>query len=117
MTDLDEELCKVNLELAQIEEDLNSLYERQQELVSYKDALEKTRLHVSGGNVAGDCALSVQGEADLITYSGSNFPWSDELTRLANHYWGISAFRHLQRDIMNAVLSKRDALVILPTGR
>jgi ATP-dependent DNA helicase RecQ len=39
-------------------------------------------------------------------------PLEDALAR----YWGYTAFRPLQRDAMDAVLTGRDSLVVLPTG-
>ena len=39
-------------------------------------------------------------------------PLEDVLAR----YWGYSSFRPLQRDAMDAVLSGRDSIVVMPTG-
>ena len=39
-------------------------------------------------------------------------PLEDALAR----YWGYSSFRPLQREAMEAVLERRDSLVVLPTG-
>ena len=39
-------------------------------------------------------------------------PLEDVLTR----YWGYNSFRPLQREAMDAVLSGRDSIVVLPTG-
>ena len=33
-----------------------------------------------------------------------------------SRYWGYTSFRPLQREAMDAVLSGRDSLVVLPTG-
>ena len=33
-----------------------------------------------------------------------------------SRYWGYSTFRPLQREAMDAVLSGRDSIVVLPTG-
>ena len=41
-----------------------------------------------------------------------NSPLEDALAR----YWGYSTFRPLQREAMEAVLARRDSLVVLPTG-
>jgi ATP-dependent DNA helicase RecQ len=41
-----------------------------------------------------------------------NSPLEDALAR----YWGYSTFRPLQREAMEAVLERRDSLVVLPTG-
>jgi ATP-dependent DNA helicase RecQ len=41
---------------------------------------------------------------------------SDPLLPLLEQYWGYTSFRPLQREAMQAVLDRRDSLVILPTG-
>ncbi|HVC19520.1 MAG TPA: DNA helicase RecQ [Vicinamibacterales bacterium] len=39
-----------------------------------------------------------------------------DLAQVLQRYWGYSAFRPLQREAMEAVLGKRDSLLVLPTG-
>lgn len=41
---------------------------------------------------------------------------SDPLLPILEQYWGYTSFRPLQREAMEAVLTGRDSLVILPTG-
>jgi ATP-dependent DNA helicase RecQ len=41
---------------------------------------------------------------------------SDELLTILETYWGYTSFRPLQRDAMDAILAKRDSVVVLPTG-
>ena len=31
-------------------------------------------------------------------------------------YWGHNEFRHIQKDIIESVLNKKDALALIPTG-
>ena len=38
------------------------------------------------------------------------------LNQILEKYWGYSSFRPLQREAMDAVLSNRDSLLVLPTG-
>ena len=38
------------------------------------------------------------------------------IDELLHHYWGYTAFRPLQREAIQAVLDRRDSLVVLPTG-
>ncbi len=40
----------------------------------------------------------------------------DVLTGILERYWGYASFRPLQREAMEAVLSDRDSLLVLPTG-
>ena len=35
---------------------------------------------------------------------------------ILHQYWGYTAFRPLQREAIEAVLARRDSLVVLPTG-
>src|SRR5450759_1756241 len=41
---------------------------------------------------------------------------SSALQDAISRYWGYTTFRPLQREAMEAVLSGRDSLVVLPTG-
>jgi ATP-dependent DNA helicase RecQ len=41
---------------------------------------------------------------------------SPPIEGLLHQYWGYNAFRPLQREAIDAVLSRRDSLVVLPTG-
>jgi ATP-dependent DNA helicase RecQ len=38
------------------------------------------------------------------------------LPDILEQYWGYSSFRPLQREAMEAVLARRDSVVVLPTG-
>ena len=38
------------------------------------------------------------------------------LSEALERYWGYTSFRPLQRDAMDAILSNRDSIVVLPTG-
>src|SRR5213083_189503 len=38
------------------------------------------------------------------------------LTDALERYWGYTSFRPLQREAMDAILSGRDSVVVLPTG-
>jgi len=45
-----------------------------------------------------------------------NFRSAMTLNEILKQYWGYKQFRPLQEDIMNALLKKKDALAIMPTG-
>ena len=59
--------------------------------------------------VSGFCAM---GAAVGSSHQLPTSPLEDALAR----YWGYSSFRPLQREAMEAVLERRDSLVVLPTG-
>jgi bloom syndrome protein len=53
---------------------------------------------------------------ELSFYSGS-FPWDDELLQINNDVFGNkNGFRTYQLEAINAVMSRHDVFVILPTG-
>src|SRR5262249_48487617 len=39
-----------------------------------------------------------------------------DLQQVLERYWGYTTFRPLQREAMDAILSRRDSLVVMPTG-
>ena len=41
---------------------------------------------------------------------------SDDLIHVLERYWGYTSFRPLQREAMDAILARRDSVVVLPTG-
>ncbi|CBZ55457.1 hypothetical protein NCLIV_058800 [Neospora caninum Liverpool] len=49
-------------------------------------------------------------------WSSRDFPWTPALEKAALRFFGIQDFRFNQREVMNTVLSSRDALLIMPTG-
>lgn len=46
----------------------------------------------------------------------TDFPWSGKLDSLRDNVFRISSYRPLQRQVMNATLSGRDCILIMPTG-
>ena len=50
--------------------------------------------------------------AKRITMASGNETYRDILEK----YWGFTAFRPLQEDIIDSVLSGRDTLGLMPTG-
>eukprot|EP00796_Vickermania_ingenoplastis_P008054 gene8055-5607_t len=49
-------------------------------------------------------------------FTGERFPWSSELRQMMRDVFGLHGYRARQLEIMNAILSQRDVLVLLPTG-
>jgi predicted nuclease with TOPRIM domain len=60
---------------------------------------------------------SIQSAASrLKTDWAGRFDWSDKVEALMRHPFKLAEFRPLQLEIINAALSGRDVLVVLPTG-
>jgi bloom syndrome protein len=52
----------------------------------------------------------------FINWGDTSFSWSNKLDQALKQCFGLQSFRPLQREAINACMSKRDVLVILPTG-
>lgn len=66
-------------------------------------------------------ALSTVSLAEVVInpiedFKRENFPWSDDLRRTMRELFGLHEYRSMQLEVMNACLSQRDVLVLLPTG-
>jgi len=54
--------------------------------------------------------------AHVNYWTNTKFEWSDKLLPTMDHFFGYRVFRSNQKAIINAVLSKRDVFVCMPTG-
>eukprot|EP01006_Ploeotia_vitrea_P000505 TRINITY_DN103169_c0_g1_i1.p1 TRINITY_DN103169_c0_g1~~TRINITY_DN103169_c0_g1_i1.p1 ORF type:complete len:957 (+),score=68.36 TRINITY_DN103169_c0_g1_i1:221-2872(+) len=61
------------------------------------------------------CAPTPQ-EEDIAMWNNDNFEWSEPVRGLMKTQFGISSYRPLQREIINAFMSGKDCFVLLPTG-
>ncbi|XP_031482944.1 ATP-dependent DNA helicase Q-like 2 isoform X2 [Nymphaea colorata] len=104
------ELLLVEQQLQEVQDQIKllldkqeKLYERQSDL---KVLLEECKAH--GGS---DATVSVSNE----NWSGQ-FEWDGRAEDIRFNIFGISAYRANQREIINAVMSRRDVLVIMAAG-
>jgi RecQ family ATP-dependent DNA helicase len=49
-------------------------------------------------------------------WTSEDFPWTNNLHKLNSEVFGNKHFRQNQREVINAVLSRRDVFVCMPTG-
>ena len=80
------------------------LQERKQLLQSQMDSLQEAR----------DQRESAQLEA--VDWEGGRFEWSTEMTSVLKSRFKLDSFRSLQASTINATLSGKDAILIMPTG-
>lgn len=52
----------------------------------------------------------------LTTFGTERFPWDDEVMRVLRSKFQLSSFRKHQKEAINATLSGKDVLVLMPTG-
>lgn len=55
-------------------------------------------------------------KAKSIDYSKGNYEWSERMKVLLNQVFKLEAFRGCQEGIINATMSGRDVVAVLPTG-
>lgn len=98
-----EELRLVETKLSEVERQLEALEEERATLLSRRMALKET---VEARDVAGE-----------TDWSSDAFPWSNDVLRLKQEVFGISApWRPDQKEIINATLSGVDTFVVMRTG-
>lgn len=103
MTDPSHELAKVCQELEQVEQQIESLLEVQSKLLQKKTQLKQLIRDDAKQDKSRD-------------WEKTEFPWSKKLIEVRSSVFGINAFRPLQLQTMNATLSGKDCILIMPTG-
>jgi len=99
-----DELAAIDHELSQIQNKMNALNDRKEYLLGRKQALkDKLMLKKSAAISSRD-------------WEGTNFPWSKDVKKVLQEKYKIKEFRPFQLSAINAVLSKEDTILIMPTG-
>ncbi|CAL5053851.1 unnamed protein product [Urochloa decumbens] len=108
---IEEELFLVESQLHEIQGEIKTLLDRQEELYErqsqLKALLEVSKISTNKSN----CESSVT----LEDWSGS-FPWDSQADDTRFNVFGINSYRSNQREIINAVMSGKDVLVIMAAG-
>eukprot|EP00850_Spirogloea_muscicola_P005375 SM000024S07837 [mRNA] locus=s24:828308:834278:+ [translate_table: standard] len=119
--ELEGELQAVEAELLGLQETLDGLFAEQDRLLQRRDAIAEA-LAATAGSPSGPApprkataAAAAKQEPASADLAGA-FPWDADVERARKDLFGISAFRPHQREIINAVLDKRDVFVIMPAG-
>jgi len=101
-TDSRDELNSVMEELTQLDQQIDHLVARRNKLLKRKKKLEKV--------------LNPDVPANPKVWDKTDFSWSAHVDHVRNTLFGIQSFRPLQLEVINAVLSGVDCIVIMPTG-
>ncbi|KAK6137198.1 hypothetical protein DH2020_029063 [Rehmannia glutinosa] len=105
------ELLGVEMELQDVQEQIKVLLDQQEKLYERQSELKALLEHKESSRSHGDGEASVSVE----NWSGP-FEWDSEADDVRFNVFGISAYRANQREIINAVMSGRDVLVIMAAG-
>ncbi|XP_057799121.1 ATP-dependent DNA helicase Q-like 2 isoform X1 [Salvia miltiorrhiza] len=105
------ELLGVEMELQDVQEQIKALLEQQENLHERQSELKALLEHNESSRSHGGDEASVSVE----NWSGS-FEWDSQADDVRLNIFGISAYRANQREILNAIMSRRDVLVIMAAG-
>lgn len=109
--DLLEELLNVELELQDVQDEIKRLLDKQEKLYEKQSELKAVLESYQGleNPEKENAALQVE------NWSGS-FEWDNEADDIRFNIFGIPTYRANQREIINAIMSGRDVLVIMAAG-
>lgn len=101
----------MEVEIQDVEDQIRALIERQERLHERKSELQAVleACEESGNQVNGGAPSAVE------NWSGP-FEWDPEADDVRLNIFGISTYRANQREIINAIMSGRDVLVIMAAG-
>ncbi|KAL0324065.1 UNVERIFIED_CONTAM: ATP-dependent DNA helicase Q-like 2 [Sesamum calycinum] len=105
------ELLGVEMELRDVQEQIKMLLDQQEKLYERQAELKALLEHNESSRNNGDDEASVSVEK----WSGP-FEWDAEADDVRFNVFGISSYRANQREIINAIMSGRDILVIMAAG-
>ncbi|KAL2348794.1 hypothetical protein Fmac_002794 [Flemingia macrophylla] len=106
-----EELLNIDVEIQDVQEQIRALIERQENLYERKSELSAIlEACKESGSEANNVASS-----NVENWSGT-FEWDSEADDVRLNVFGISSYRANQREIINAIMSGRDVLVIMAAG-
>ncbi len=105
---MDAELEEVETELIIVQEELNSLLQRQEELLERRNQLQSLLLQSQG--------TSTSRETEEEWEEGE-FPWTSPAMAALKSTFKVEKFRPLQASCVNSIMSDKDTILIMPTGR
>ena len=109
---LQEELQDVERQLVKVDHDLHSLLQLQQHLEERKQVLQAQLKSLEFENEKGEQS-SQHHETD---WENGHFSWSSKVISVLKTHFRVDSLRPLQASAINATLSGRDLVLIMPTG-
>ena len=111
---------KLISELRQIERDLASIEENIRLLQEQKENLEDSKslllAQIDSLEDEHDDDIIISCQSGGTDWENGRFSWTDKLHSTLNETFGLTSFRPLQLSCMNAILSQRDVILVMPTG-
>ncbi|KAL5724648.1 DNA helicase [Ranunculus cassubicifolius] len=105
---IEEELLNVELELGQVQEQIKQLLDQQEKLYERQSELTTLLQQCSSTSSKPSCSSNENWSA--------SFGWDSQADDIRFNVFGIPSYRPNQRQIVNAVMSGKDVLVIMAAG-
>lgn len=105
------ELTEVESQLVCVECELETLLQKQQELLERRQLL---RAQIDSVKNARAQEESTQLQA--TDWECGVFPWTESVRSILKSHFKLDSFRQLQLSCINSTLSKKDTILIMPTG-
>lgn len=101
------------LQLDELDQQIEDLEARKAEIIA-----TLTKLRSEKANLAQKIKISKvrSSHQPLEHYDNTSFPWSERVEQVLREKFNIEAFRENQRAAINAILSKKDIILLMRTG-
>lgn len=110
---LDDETLASQLQLEEIDQQIEELEARKLEVIATLSKLRSDRAKLSQKIKIAQVRSSHQ---SLEHYDTTNFPWSERVGQVLQEKFNIQEFRENQMAAINAILSKKDLILLMRTG-
>lgn len=107
-------ILAINLELEDISDELQVVQKQLNKLIQKRDDLMQRKNVLS--EELKDTINKEKENKNLQDWSNQKFHWDDNVKETLQNVFQIRNFRQLQRETVNATLSKKDCILIMPTG-
>ena len=107
-------ILAINLELEDISDELQVVQKQLNKLIQKRDDLMQRKNVLS--EELKDTINKEKENTNLQDWSNQKFHWDDNVKETLQNVFQIRNFRQLQRETVNATLSKKDCILIMPTG-
>ena len=112
--DKESKILAINLELEDINDELQVVQKQINKLIQKRDDLMQ-RKNVLSEQLKNTINKEKE-NTNLQDWSNHKFLWDDSVKETLQSVFQITNFRELQRETINATLSKKDCILIMPTG-
>ncbi|KAJ6703826.1 ATP-DEPENDENT DNA HELICASE Q1 [Salix viminalis] len=110
-----EELLNIETEIEDVQDQIKFLLERQEKLHERQSELKYLLEAYKASGTGNSANENASRSSSLEDWSGS-FEWDSQADDVRLNIFGIPSYRQNQKEIINAIMSGRDVLVIMAAG-